>query len=219
MGRVDSLPQLSLHLGTINTLLPGAFSTLPKLKILNLRKNNLSYVEAHQWDGFCSLERLDLNTNKLTHLDYAPFSPLSNLKELYLYSNKMVKTDRNTWAGLISPEKLDLRINDLTSLPSHSFSMYRSLFIDLSFNEFITFPREIFGSGTARVITLRVDANPMNCDSRLCWLKRVEREGWIVWNRRFTPGYPVRKLPASHLLAEHWTKLWQVIQYDVRLIK
>ena len=187
---LDSLPQLSLHYGRINTLLPGAFSALPKLKILNLRNNNLSHVEGNQWDGLCSLQQLDLSTNKLTHLGYAPFSPLSNLKELQLYSNKMVKTDRNTWAGLISLEKLDLRINDLTSLPSHSFSMYRSLFIDLSFSEFVTFPREIFGLGTARVITLCIDANPMNCDSRLCWLKRAEREGWIVWNSRFTPGYP-----------------------------
>ena len=162
------------------SLLPGAFSTLPKLTILNLSHNNLSDVKAKQWNGLCSLEQLDLNGNKLTRLGYAIFSPLSNLKQLYLYNNHMVSTDQNTWAGLISLEKLDLRVNDLASLPSNSFSMYMSLFIDLSFNEFITFPREIFGSssGTARVITLRVDANPMHCDSRLCWLKEAE-ESWM----------------------------------------
>ena len=189
---LDSLPQLSLHYGRINTLLPGAFSTLPKLTILNLSHNNLSHVEAKQWNGLCSLEQLDVNGNKLTHLGYASFSPLSNLKQMYLYNNHMVSTDLNTWAGLISLEKLDLRVNDLASLPSNSFSMYMSLFIDLSFNEFVTFPREIFGSssGTARVITLRVDANPMHCDSRLCWLKEAEKSWWIQWDRRHTPGYP-----------------------------
>ena len=117
-----------------------------------------------------------------------------------LYKNKIVKIDRNSWAGLVSLEKLDLSGNHLTSLPSHIFSLNRSLFIDLTSIEFVTFPREISGSGTARVITLHLDGNPMNCDSRLCWLKEAEEAGWIAWEDFFGPRVPaVQKLPASQL--------------------
>ena len=49
-------------------------------------------------------------------------------------------------------------------------------------NHLTTLQRNIFNSQLQINLTLLLSHNPLRCDSKLCWIKRTEQDGWITLN-------------------------------------
>ena len=102
------------------------------------------------------------------------------------------------WKGLQSVTELDLSNNDIANLEPDSFSnLSKLIFLYLNINSFSTLSPKIFNpndfpnsNGHLEKLVLGLQYNGLQCDSRMCWLKHGEQEGWLKFQYRdkFTCG-------------------------------
>ena len=160
---LQSLRHLIMFGNSINTLVPGGFKYLTKLKDIDLSYNNLIDIPDGTWNGFHDLESL-----KLEQLDMG------------WNSLAMVRSDM--WIGLESLIKLHLEHNEITSIQKHGFANLLKLKeLYLYNNRLRTLNPLIFNShdfphteGHPPELVLSISNNPLQCDKRLCWLKKAE---------------------------------------------
>lgn len=133
MNALSELPQdLFSDLGNLtwldlknnNVILPkGIFKPLPKLDVLELGGNNITFLEPGIFRNLTKLRLLNLWGNKLQNLTRSVFSDVPNLENLDLSSNKLVTLPPDVFADLIKLKNINLYTNDFISLPQ---SLFRS---------------------------------------------------------------------------------------------
>ncbi|XP_061188804.1 toll-like receptor 13 [Saccostrea echinata] len=98
------------------------FSSLKKLEILDLRKNEISYIKQY---NLTKLKNLNLADNKIQDL---PFFLFSNLKVLNMTKNKLSVIDKlRENVSLPKLEYLNLSDNPITRIQSSSFDRLKNL--------------------------------------------------------------------------------------------
>ena len=132
---------------------------LESLQDLNLQYNQISNMEASAFDHIPHCTELWLDANELTYIRADTFEKLSHLAILGLGSNRIVDIEPGTFTKQTWLKKLHLHTNHLTTLR-----------------------RDVFSSQHQTNLTLLLAVNPLHCDSKLCWIKEVERDGWIILN-------------------------------------
>ena len=79
----------------------GTFDLLPKLSILYLKQNEMSFVEPHSFDSLrSSLVELKLHANMLTRLEANTVANLTRLTLLYLQENHIESVDKHSFSQL-----------------------------------------------------------------------------------------------------------------------
>ena len=119
LNRVTSL---ALYDEEITALQAGDFQGLTNLQYLHLQYNSLTELPAGLFDGLSSLEQLSLSGNALTELPDGVFDDLSSLKRLYLFENALTELPDGVFDDLSSLERLHLYENALTALPDGVFN-------------------------------------------------------------------------------------------------
>ena len=131
---------------------------------------------------------LSLDYSRLEDLPRAGLASLKKLKALYIWQNKFTDVRGDMWQGLESLEKLhlaDMNIasldaGDLYNLPKiGQIWLMRTKVTMLSEG---LFDAELYPEtdGHPANLTLHLRRAPLECDRRLCWMKRGERDGWLT---------------------------------------
>ena len=154
---LNCLTQISLHSNKLERLHLNMFSDLSSCTYLSLFNNEISEIEPGSFNGLGNLQNLRLGNNQLTALNRGMFQGLVGLKELTLNSNSLSTLHNNVFFHVHSIQDLSLEKNNLTRLP------------------------EVVFKNPTRPFKLLVHANPLQCDSHLCWLKLEELQGNITW--------------------------------------
>ena len=112
---------------------------------LDLSSENISSLQAGDFDGLVSLTGLDLRYNRLAMLPDGIFDDLSSLTSLHLGANDLTTLPDGIFDELTSLNSLWLPSNDLYTLPADIFDGLTSLtWLDLGFNDLSEFPADIF---------------------------------------------------------------------------
>ena len=167
-----------------------------------INDNKLTEIRGDMWEGLQSLLELYLFDNRIRTLHAGAFRPLGKLQALWLWQNELTVIQGDMWLGLHSLRRLYLENNKISSIKSGGFTSLQGLsdleYLGLIDNQLTTLRHDILtttGSTTVTTsgttgsstgsrhqpgnLTLILSDNPLQCDSRLCWLKRAEQEGWI----------------------------------------
>ncbi len=85
------------------------------------------------------------------------------------------------FTGLYQLSVLRLQRNTISFIEDDSFAMMNNLLeLDLAHNNLKSLSVSIFGEiDPARVIGLILKHNPLQCDSRLCWIRDDKEPDWI----------------------------------------
>ena len=158
------------------------FIGLDSLQELTLSSNQIASIEARSFNGLSNLETLWLDSNNLAELRYDMFLRLDKLRRIALNMNNISSVNGGVFTGLLNLKILDLDDNSIAELRSDSFRGIDTLTqIWLFNNKLSTFESSVF-TGLPRPLQLTLGRNPdLQCDTRLCWLKEGEKEGWITW--------------------------------------
>ena len=182
---LDSLNLLYLSRNDINDLDPGAFSTLPRIKELWLDENEMTVLSSGTFQGLTSLEMLDLSYNYVSDIENGAFSNLTNCFELWLDGNELREIRAGMWEGLNVLELLSIEGNKFITIQDGGFSDHVNTHI-LENNKLKTFTEEVWRSEDELHLNknlfqleLALNGNPLQCDSRLCWMKEGEMDGWL----------------------------------------
>ena len=167
-----------------------------------INDNKLTEIRGDMWEGLQSLLELYLFDNRIRTLHAGAFRPLGKLQALWLWQNELTVIQGDMWQGLHSLRRLYLENNKISSIKSGGFTSLQGLsdleYLGLIDNQLMTLRHDILtttgspslttsgttgGSTGSRHqpgnLTLILSDNPLQCDSRLCWLKKAEQEGWI----------------------------------------
>ncbi|CAG9835553.1 unnamed protein product [Diabrotica balteata] len=117
---LDELELLNLASEVIQLNLSGNGLTsfqpkveLPDLQKLDLSKNQLAELKAHQFIEVPNLRRLDLSINIIRHIDLLAFDKLRHLERLKLNQNQITAITIGTFAPLEKIKQLDISSNPL----------------------------------------------------------------------------------------------------------
>jgi len=167
IGLERSLWELELSYGYLTSVPSRAFRHLQKLRVLNLRGNEISEINPESWRGLEeSLQNLNLADNAISSLPGSVFSTLQNLDTLDLSGNAIMDFDPAVFAG--GPPRLvrlNLADNQLRHIPYRQVGYLKALrHLDLSYNMI----SQLHSSGTSEpehssaalsLDTLRLDYN------------------------------------------------------------
>lgn len=103
------------------TLPKNIFRHIPKLEVLELGSNNLSYLEPGIFKNLAKLRLLNLWSNRLKNLSRALFSDIPNLENLDINSNGLTNLPPDIFADLIKLKTINLSANNFKSLPQGLF--------------------------------------------------------------------------------------------------
>ncbi|XP_030757210.1 leucine-rich repeat-containing protein 15-like [Sitophilus oryzae] len=117
----NNVSYVELQASRIRTLKRLAFNKLFLLKYLNLRKNDIDYLEPKCFTGIKRLLHLDLSFNFLKILTNNIFSDMSNLDILNLNYNQLFYIQPYAFAGLVNLKYLYINHNDLKKLEDKMF--------------------------------------------------------------------------------------------------
>ena len=113
--------------------------------------------------------RLILSHNKISEIEPGAFSDLPSLSRLMINGNQLHNITADMFEGLAVLTELYLNNNKLVGIDSGVLAeLPRPLSLSLN-------------------LGIEEDANMLQCDSDLCWLKQEENAGSITWSRH---GYP-----------------------------
>ena len=158
LNRVRRLP---LYYEEITALQAGDFQGLANLERLYLDGNSLTELPDGVFNGLSNLEWLDLYGNSLTELPDGVFDGLSNLEYLYLDGNSLSELPDGVFNGLSNLEWLYLGSNDLTTLPDGVFGGLSNLeYLYLDGNSLSELPDGVFG-GLSSLGTLDLRENDL----------------------------------------------------------
>ena len=154
-----------IQLSRIRQVEPGSFNGLIKLDILYFSFNGIKALKTGMFLGLMDIGALFLNHNGINSIEDGTFVGLKTLKVLFLEKNSLESLRPGMFFGLESLTRLVLESNHLTALPADVFKhLPRPL--ELALHDF-------------RVN--KTTDNPLQCDLDLCWLKKEEEEGTIIW--------------------------------------
>ena len=179
---------LSLRENSIRSIDDGAFNGLENLGKLDLFGNNMKILEQGMFNGMPHLRVLNIAENGIHTISEGCFRNLGNLDELYLTANKLATVNGNMWLGLNSLSHLDLQFTpQMQTIPPGGLSNLPKLdLLHLHNNGLRTLTKDIFtindypdSSGHPPSLRLSLRGNPLVCDTKLCWLKKGEEEGWL----------------------------------------
>ena len=178
---------LSFQTNLISTIDQDAFLGMNNLVTLHLSYNRLTVLRKGMFNGLSSLDELNLNNNDIDTIELVCFSNLNNLDYLYISSNDLTSVSGSMWEGLQSPTWLSiyLYVNNIAEMKPGCFSNLPHLErLYLYGNRFTTIDHNVFDphdypNSDGHPRQLRLSFGAMQCDSRLCWLKRGEQLGWI----------------------------------------
>ena len=153
---------LNLNAEGIETLQASDFQGLSSLEKLYLESNKLETLPADVFDGLTSLTELYLLRNDLDSLPADVFRDLANLNWLYLNFNELQTLPGGVFDGLTNLTWLGLNGNDLNSLPGGVFDDLSSLGqLYLNDNDLTALPDGVFGKLSSLVI-LNLSGNGLN---------------------------------------------------------
>lgn len=125
--RKNNVSFLELQNSKIRSIKKFAFSKFFLLKLLNLRGNEIDYLEQKCFAGLKRLLQLDLSSNFLRILTNNIFSDLGNLDVLNLNMNLIFYVQPYAFAGLVNLKYLYLNNNDLKKLEERMFRHLNNL--------------------------------------------------------------------------------------------
>lgn len=173
-GTFEPLRHLeSLNLAQNNLVYICDFK-LRQVKYLNLSRNSVEFFLTHEDNQLYMLEILDLSHNKLLYFPIVP--KMNHLRYLHLQNN-MIGTFQ-TEAAMVSEVNMLYRniMRERTATKNNFHSSWRKMpviFIDLSFNQFSSFPVETL-SFLSALETLNFSHN---CLRRVMWNVRKDSGG------------------------------------------
>ena len=126
---VPKLEVLELGANNLTYLEPGIFKNLTKLRLLNLWSNRLQNLTRAVFSDVPNLESLDLHSNGLVNLTPDIFADLSRIKTVNLVSNEFVAIPQQLFLGTPAIQKLHLSYNrrSLKTLPKGLLSNLTNL--------------------------------------------------------------------------------------------
>lgn len=132
------LMQIDLRRNRIGSNVPtNVFANLNRLEDVNLAYNKISRIEPGAFDSVPALKILFLSNNLLQSINSDDFTGAKNLQELFLDSNVIERIEANAF-DLPKLEILSLKDNRLKSLPNNIFENLTKLErIDLSHNDIV----------------------------------------------------------------------------------
>ena len=173
---LSHLDQLVLSDNDIFKIEAGAFSHLSRCRYIWLNANELTNIKADMFKGLHSLKTISFHDNKLNNIAADVFQTLPSLQVISLNRNNISYVEPGTFANLTQLRILGLHTNRLTTVEENIFNELR--------------PQNL---------TLIVDNNALWCDTRICWMRDAERDGWIklnhfrgelVWGKPECVNYP-----------------------------
>ena len=173
--------EVSLYFNDINEIPYGAFSHLTQCTFLSLQNNKLSHLASGMFDGLRALQVLVLSSNYIAKIETETFLHLTSCTWLSLKENRLITIRSNMFVGLQSLKKLILSQNIIFKIEPGSFANLIQLStLLLSKNYLTTLDRKVFSSLNLTSLYLKINGNPLLCDSKLCWIKQGEREEWLL---------------------------------------
>ena len=189
---------MSLRENSIRSIDVGAFNGLGNLDKLDLFGNNMKILEQGMFNGMPHLRILNIAENGVHTISEGCFSNLGHLEELYLTANDLSTVNGKMWLGLNSLTHLDLQFtSQMQNIPPGGLSNLPKLdVLHLHNNGLKTLTKDIFtindypeSNGHPPILRLSLRANPLVCDTKLCWLKKGEEEGWLTFPTYSTTHY------------------------------
>ena len=152
---------VSITLGGVEEVQAGVFDGFTSLEELQISYNAIQGLEPGVFNGLSSLKSLSLTGNALKELDADLFDGLSALEWLFLNGNRLTTLEEDLFDGLSSLQRLRLESNDLTTLDEDIFdglSALSALFLHR--NSLTTLPADLF-DGLSSLQLLEVSYNSL----------------------------------------------------------
>ena len=132
-----------------------------------------------------------LNHNFIMDIPLGIFSHLKQCFDLELDTNKLTFLQSGTFDGLKSLKRLNLGHNEITHIEPGSFKNLQLTELNLDNNR-LTNPmgKQDLINSQSLILILTLGNNPLRCDSKMCWIKQAERDGWITWHTMDGWGKP-----------------------------
>ncbi|EDV27771.1 uncharacterized protein TRIADDRAFT_53796 [Trichoplax adhaerens] len=157
---VDSMFAFRIMVYTsLNKLLNGTFSNLPKLKDLNLHMNNIEKVEEGVFAGSNNIKTIYLNSNSIRVIPKLLFENLSILREIKLSSNQITKLSSYGLSTLVSVVSLNLDHNLIHLIEACAFNRLKKLRILNLANNLLSNISSASMKGLSHLKTLWLDEN------------------------------------------------------------
>jgi Leucine-rich repeat (LRR) protein len=115
--------QLRIEASTVRELAPDLFAQVgQRLKVIELKNNNLKKISARQFDKLEKLTTLDLSGNNLTQLTSKSFGSIASLERLFVQRNNISHVEDYTFAQLVNLKVLSLASNRIQRITGWDFS-------------------------------------------------------------------------------------------------
>ena len=138
------------------------------------------------WEGLESIETLHMSSNEISTIESNAFSTLDRLMHIDLGYNQLAHIDGDEFKGLTSLVALAVNDNGISTIPTGTVGDFKGLnLLWLNNNKLTTLSRKIFqGEGQPegqhpKSIDMRIGGNRLECDSRMCWIKEGQKNGWL----------------------------------------
>ncbi len=171
----------------MKTIEDDAFYGLSKVVYVGLFDNRLTTLRANIFKHLTQLAGLDISWNRLNIIESNAFVDLVNLDAIGLDNNQISSLRAGMFNGLGKLQKLYATNNDISSIQDKTFDGLSSIsHIMLEKNklkhfDFAMFNPDDFTNGHPDSLEVSLHHNPIVCDSRLCWLRDAEVDGWLYW--------------------------------------
>jgi Leucine-rich repeat (LRR) protein len=157
---MPNLEWIKMEENLIESIEPGAFICLTKIKLINMSFNLLE--QCPSLSELASLEKLNLRSNKIKSVDEL-FDGMerdamnTKLRVLDLSENEIASLSADVFSRLASLTCLDLRDNSITAVPNGAFNGLLNLkSLDLANDGIKSIDFSIFDSDLANLIILNL---------------------------------------------------------------
>ncbi|TKS80638.1 Leucine-rich repeat-containing protein 15 [Collichthys lucidus] len=195
-----NLSELDLNSNLIDYLPPKVFSSLNRLKILDLYFNRLTSLSLDVFSNLIHLQELQLDSNQISNIPVGVFDSLSKLSELQLANNHILEIHPALFKKLKALQNLNLENNAMKHLPEGVFHKMRALKeIHLNDNHIKSLHPSVF-NGLVRVHFLSFSRNRLSSlhpdqFKDLVSLKELHLDENHIGN---IPASPVHKSKKAH---------------------
>ena len=150
-----------------------------------------------------AVEEVILAINDISHINGGAFSHLVHCAWLDLPTNKLTEVKADMFRGLQSLTTLGLGNDHISYIEPGSFANLPLTNLYLDSNQLRT-PLQQDDVFKSHHLLLLLEDNPLECDSRMCWLKKEEKEGWIDLDLRYPWGEFYDKPDCVNYPNVHW---------------